>query len=105
MENEFWFAITGTSILTITYNKVKSSPSSRLGLKLDGLSKAVDKSGLHVKLKAHINQHGILPKILWPLVYAVPRFFVSHLSGFDLFPISFLLLHFCLSLLFFGLPS
>ncbi|XP_031418446.1 uncharacterized protein LOC105897391 [Clupea harengus] len=40
---------------------------------LDGWLKSVDKSGLPGKFKAWVYQHGILPRILWPLlVYAVP---------------------------------
>ncbi len=34
---------------------------------------AIDKSGLPGKFKAWIYQHGVLPRILWPLlVYEVP---------------------------------
>ncbi|KAJ3605309.1 hypothetical protein NHX12_027358 [Muraenolepis orangiensis] len=40
---------------------------------LDGWLKSVDNSGLPGKFKAWVYQHGILPRILWPLlVYAVP---------------------------------
>ncbi|VDI54010.1 Hypothetical predicted protein [Mytilus galloprovincialis] len=40
---------------------------------LDDWLKAVDKSGLPGKYKAWIYQHGILPRLLWPLlVYDVP---------------------------------
>jgi len=41
----------------------------------------VDKSGLPGKFKAWIYQHGILPRILWPLlVYEVP---ISTVEGFE----------------------
>ncbi|KAL7849539.1 hypothetical protein SRHO_G00211620 [Serrasalmus rhombeus] len=40
---------------------------------LDGWLKSVDKSGLPGKFKAWVYQHGVLPRILWPiLVYAIP---------------------------------
>ncbi|KAL4001244.1 hypothetical protein ACER0C_006543 [Sarotherodon galilaeus] len=43
---------------------------------------AVDKSGLPGKFKAWIYQHGILPRILWPLlVYEVP---ISTVEGFKM---------------------
>lgn len=39
---------------------------------LDGWFRTVDKSGLPGKFKAQVNQHGILPRILWPLlIYSV----------------------------------
>ncbi|XP_073716891.1 uncharacterized protein [Misgurnus anguillicaudatus] len=42
---------------------------------------AVDKSGLPGKFKAWIYQHGILPRLLWPLlIYEVP---VSLVEGFE----------------------
>jgi len=41
----------------------------------------VDKSGLPGKFKAWIYQHGILPRIIWPLmVYEVP---ISTVKGFE----------------------
>ena len=40
---------------------------------LDDWLKSMDKSGLPGKFKAWVYRHGILPRILWPLlVYAVP---------------------------------
>ncbi len=43
--------------------------------------RAVDRSGLHGKFKAWIYQHGILPRILWPLlVYEVP---ISIVEGLE----------------------
>ncbi|KAL4008469.1 hypothetical protein ACER0C_002321 [Sarotherodon galilaeus] len=43
---------------------------------------SVDKSGLPGKFKAWIYQHGILPRILWPLlVYEVP---ISTVEGFEM---------------------
>ncbi|XP_053176235.1 uncharacterized protein LOC128359949 [Scomber japonicus] len=48
---------------------------------LDGWLKAVDKSGLPGKFKAWVYQHGILPRILWPLlVYEFP---MSTVEGFE----------------------
>ncbi|CAJ1076455.1 uncharacterized protein LOC119791846 [Xyrichtys novacula] len=42
---------------------------------------AVDKSGLPGKFKAWVYQHGILPRILWPLlVYEVP---ISTIESFE----------------------
>ena len=42
----------------------------------------VDKFGLPGKFKAWIYQHGMLPRILWPLlVYDVP---ISTVEGFEM---------------------
>ena len=48
---------------------------------LDGRLKFLDKSGLPRKFKAWVCQHGILPRILWPLlIYAVPISIVKTLE-------------------------
>ncbi|XP_062283087.1 uncharacterized protein LOC133987658 [Scomber scombrus] len=85
VEDKFRFTITGTAIPTITQKPVKSlgkvydcslrdtTSIQSTCTELDGWLKTVDKSGLPGKFKAWVYQHGILPRILWPLlVYAVP---------------------------------
>ncbi|XP_030004234.1 uncharacterized protein LOC115429122 [Sphaeramia orbicularis] len=85
VEDKFRFYIAGTAIPTITEKPIKtlgkvfdSSLKDRASIQstcseLDGWLKSVDKSGLPGKFKAWVYQHGILPRILWPLlVYAVP---------------------------------
>ncbi|XP_028310814.1 uncharacterized protein LOC114468234 [Gouania willdenowi] len=85
VKDKFRFNITGTAIPTITEKPVKSlgkvfdsslrdTTSIQLTCTaLDGWLKSVGKSGLPGKFKAWVYQHGILPRILWPLlVYAVP---------------------------------
>ncbi|XP_063056078.1 uncharacterized protein LOC134450153 [Engraulis encrasicolus] len=85
VEDKFRFNITGTAIPTITEKPVKSlgkvfdsslkdaTSIQTTCAELEGWLKAVDKSGLPGKFKAWVYQHGILPRILWPLlVYAVP---------------------------------
>ncbi|XP_060938981.1 uncharacterized protein LOC133018922 [Limanda limanda] len=85
VEDKFRFNITGTAIPTITEKPVKSlgkvfdcslrdtTSIQSTCTELDGWLKSVDKSGLPGKFKAWVYQHGILPRILWPLlVYAVP---------------------------------
>ncbi|CAJ1075238.1 LOW QUALITY PROTEIN: uncharacterized protein LOC109089580 [Xyrichtys novacula] len=48
---------------------------------LDTWLSAVDKSGLPGKFKAWIYQHGILPRLLWPmLIYEVP---ITTVEGFE----------------------
>ncbi|XP_062387675.1 uncharacterized protein LOC134076569 [Sardina pilchardus] len=83
--DRFRFSVGGTPIPSVTEKPVKSlgkmfdstlkdtaalqATSSELGTWLS----AVDKSGLPGKFKAWIYQHGILPRLLWPLlVYEVP---------------------------------
>lgn len=83
--DHFRFALGGTKIPTVTEKPVKS-----LGKVFDSSLKdaaavqqtksdltawliAIDKSGLPGKFKAWMYQHGVLPRILWPLlVYEVP---------------------------------
>ncbi|KAK0134264.1 Zinc finger BED domain-containing protein 4 [Merluccius polli] len=85
VEDKFRFHISGTAIPTITEKPVKSlgkvfdcslrdtTSIQSTCTELDGWLKSVDKSGLPGKFKAWVYQHGILPRILWPLlVYAVP---------------------------------
>ncbi|KAK0151167.1 hypothetical protein N1851_007647 [Merluccius polli] len=80
-----WRTSSGTAIPTITEKPVKSlgkvfdcslrdtTSIQSTCTELDGWLKSVDKSGLPGKFKAWVYQHGILPRILWPLlVYAVP---------------------------------
>lgn len=48
---------------------------------LEGWMKAVDRSSLPGCFKAWVYQHGILPRILWPLlIYEVPKIVVE---GFE----------------------
>ncbi|XP_063054019.1 uncharacterized protein LOC134448252 [Engraulis encrasicolus] len=85
VEDKFRFNIAGTPIPSITEKPVKSlgkvfdsSLKDKTSIQtacaeLDGWLKSVDKSGLPGKYKAWVYQHGILPRILWPLlVYAIP---------------------------------
>ena len=83
--DNFHFTLRGTRIPTVTEKPVKS-----LGKIFDSSLKdaaavqqaksdlstwltAIDKSGLPGKFKAWMYQHGVLPRILWPLlVYEVP---------------------------------
>ncbi len=51
------------------------------GADLEGWLRTVDKSGLPGRFKAWVYQHGILPRILWPLlIYEVPMTIVE---GFE----------------------
>ncbi|KAJ3601767.1 hypothetical protein NHX12_032733 [Muraenolepis orangiensis] len=83
--DKFRFNIADTAIPSISEKPVKSlgkvfdcslrdtTSIQSTCTELDGWLKSVDKSGLPGKLKAWVYQHGILPRILWPLlVYAVP---------------------------------
>ncbi|XP_061925310.1 uncharacterized protein LOC133664585 [Entelurus aequoreus] len=85
VEDKFRFNITGTAIPTISEKPVKSlgkvfdcslrdtTSIQSTCAELDGWLKSVDKSGLPGKFKAWIYQHGILPRILWPLlIYSFP---------------------------------
>ncbi|XP_061093280.1 uncharacterized protein LOC133125737 [Conger conger] len=85
VEDKVQFNISGKAIPTITEKPVKSlgkifdsslrdtSSIQSTCTELDGWLKTVDKSGLPGKFKAWVYQHGILPRILWPLlVYAFP---------------------------------
>ncbi|KAJ3592260.1 hypothetical protein NHX12_007388 [Muraenolepis orangiensis] len=78
--DKFRFYIADTAIPSISEKPVKSlgkvfdtTSIQSTCSELDGWLKSVDKSGLPGKFKAWVYQHGILPRILWPLlVYAVP---------------------------------
>ncbi|KAJ3589962.1 hypothetical protein NHX12_007919 [Muraenolepis orangiensis] len=83
--DKFRFNIADTAIQSISEKPVKSlgkvfdcslrdtTSIQSTCTELDGWLKSVDKSGLPGKFKAWVYQHGILPRILWPLlVYAVP---------------------------------
>ncbi|KAK7916460.1 hypothetical protein WMY93_012221 [Mugilogobius chulae] len=85
VDNKCQFSIAGTTIPTITEKPVKSlgkvfdsslkdTESIKATIEsLDIWLKAVDRSGLPGKFKAWIYQHGVLPRILWPLlIYEVP---------------------------------
>ncbi|XP_075904972.1 uncharacterized protein LOC142903304 [Nelusetta ayraudi] len=83
--DRFRFFVNGSAIPSITEKPVKSlgktfdcslrdSVSIQITIKeLETWLAAVDKSGLPGKFKAWIYQHGVLPRVLWPLlVYKVP---------------------------------
>ncbi|XP_053332775.1 uncharacterized protein LOC128506382 [Clarias gariepinus] len=85
VDDKFRFYIKGIAIPTISEKPVKSlgkvfdsslkdsSSIQSTCAELDGWLKSVDKSGLPGKFKAWVYQHGILPRILWPLlIYSVP---------------------------------
>ncbi|KAK0148843.1 hypothetical protein N1851_010754 [Merluccius polli] len=90
--NKFHFTLSGTQIPSITEKPVKSlgkvfdcslkdtAAIHATNLELEAWLATVDKSGLP-KFKAWIYQHGILPRILWPLlIYEVP---ISTIEGFE----------------------
>lgn len=83
--DRFRFNIDGSMIPSISEKPVKSlgkvfdsslkdaSSIQATCQELDSWLRAVDRSGLPGKFKAWIYQHGIVPRILWPLlVYEVP---------------------------------
>ncbi|KAK7880264.1 hypothetical protein WMY93_030631 [Mugilogobius chulae] len=85
VDSKFQFSIAGTAIPTISEKPVQSlgkvfdsslkdTESIKVTIaSLDTWLKAVDRSGLPGKFKAWIYQHGVLPRILWPLlIYEVP---------------------------------
>lgn len=91
--DRFQFSLAGTKIPSITEKPVKSlGKMFNCSLKdaasiratneqLEGWLTTVDKSGLPGKFKAWVYQHGILPRILWPLlVYDFP---ISTVEGFE----------------------
>lgn len=91
MQDKFRFCIAGTTIPTITEKPVKIlgkvfNSSLRDSFQstcteLNGWLKSEDKSVLSGKYKAWDYQHGILPRILWPLlIYAVPIYTVETLE-------------------------
>lgn len=85
VDDNFRFSVAGEKILTIKEKSVKSlgkvfdstlrdsSSIQSTCTELDRWLKTVDRSGLPGKFKAWLYQHGILPRILWPLlIYEVP---------------------------------
>lgn len=91
--DRFRFALGGTPIPTVTEKPVKSlgkvfnsslrDSDALLQAKADLTSwlTAIDKSGLPGKFKTCIYQHGVLPRLLWPLlVYEVPMSTVEMLE-------------------------
>ncbi|XP_067284127.1 uncharacterized protein [Pseudorasbora parva] len=93
VSNKFSFTLGKTQIPSITDKPVKSlgkvfdcslkdtAAIHATNIELEGWLAAVDKSGLPGKFKAWIYQHGILPRILWPLlIYEVP---ISTIEGFE----------------------
>ncbi|XP_061733213.1 uncharacterized protein LOC133536595 [Nerophis ophidion] len=91
---KFCFSLGTTKIPSLTEEPVKSlgkvfncslrdAVSTRsTNQDLETWLTVVDKSGLPGKFKAWIYQHGILPRILWPLmVYEVP---ISTVEGFEM---------------------
>ncbi|KAJ3614940.1 hypothetical protein NHX12_018509 [Muraenolepis orangiensis] len=94
--DKFRFNIADTAIPSISEKPVKSlgkmfdcslrdtTSIQSTCTELDGWLKSVDKSGLPGKFKAWVYQHGILPRILWPLlVYVVPISTVETLERRD----------------------
>ncbi|TWW81809.1 hypothetical protein D4764_01G0016240 [Takifugu flavidus] len=91
--NRFRFALGGTPIPTVMEKPVKSlgkvfnsslrDSDALLQAKADLRSwlTAIDKSGLPGKFKTWIYQHGVLPRLLWPLlVYELPMSTVEMLE-------------------------
>ena len=85
VEEKIRFAIEGKPIPTITEKPVKSlgkvfdctlkdtTSIQSTCRELESWLKAIERSGLPGKFKAWIYQHGVLPRILWPLlVYSFP---------------------------------
>lgn len=91
--DKFRFSISGTPITTIYEKPIKSlgkffdgSLRDSVSIKntceeLEGWLKDFDKTGLPGKFKVWIYQHGILPRILWPLLlYEFPITTISELE-------------------------
>ncbi|XP_024141063.1 uncharacterized protein LOC112154399 [Oryzias melastigma] len=91
--DNFRFTIGGTPIPTVTENPVKSlgkvfNSSLRDTIALQQTREdlttwlvAIDKSGLPGKFKTWMYQHGVLPRLLWPLlIYEVPMSTVETLE-------------------------
>ncbi|KAI7802934.1 polyprotein, partial [Triplophysa rosa] len=75
--DKFCFSLGGTQIPWVTEKPNKEPQIGSWGAWLT----AVDKSGLPGKFKAWIYQHGVLPRILWPLlVYEFP---ITTVEGFE----------------------
>lgn len=91
--DRFRFSIGGALIPTVSEKPVKSlgkvfnsslkdsASIQETCQELESYLRAVNHSGLPGKFKAWIYQHGILPKVLWPLlVYEVPMSIVEGLE-------------------------
>ncbi|XP_076844394.1 uncharacterized protein LOC143489330 [Brachyhypopomus gauderio] len=91
--DRYRFAIGGTPIPTVTEKPVKSlgkvfnssmrdfEALQQTKAELTSWLTAIDKSGLPGKFKAWMYQHGVLPRLLWPLlVYEVPMSMVEMLE-------------------------
>ena len=85
VQDRFRFKVNGEFIPTVTQQPVKSlgkwfrgslndrESVAEMRLQTDEWMRTVDRSGLPGKYKAWIYQHGVLPRLLWPLlVYDVP---------------------------------
>ncbi|GAA6088928.1 uncharacterized protein LOC109140547, partial [Tachysurus ichikawai] len=90
---KFRFTISGTQIPTLSEKTVKSMGKTfdrslrdttsirNTSEELERWLKMVDKTGLPGKFKAWVYQHGILPRILWPLLlYEFPITTISELE-------------------------
>ncbi|KAJ8011883.1 hypothetical protein DPEC_G00062910 [Dallia pectoralis] len=81
VDDNFQFSVAGATIPTVTEKPVKSlgkvfdstlrDPESIRSTctELDKWLNSVDRSGLPGKFKGWLYQHGILPRILWPLLF------------------------------------
>ena len=91
--DKFHFSLDGTQISSISEKPIKSlgktldhtlkdaASIKATNRELEAWLSAVDKSGLPGKFKAWIYQHGILPRMLWPLlVYEFP---ITAVEGFE----------------------
>ena len=93
VDNKHRFTVEGKTIPTLTEKPVKSlgktfnsslkdtSSVHQLRIELRKWLDAIDKTGLPGKYKAWIYQHGVLPRLLWPLlIYEVPLAAVESLE-------------------------
>lgn len=93
VDDKFRFNIAGTPIPSITEKPVKSlgkmfdstlrdtTSIKSTCAEWDSWLKAVERSGLPGKFKAWLYPHGILPRVLWPLlIYEVPLSTVESLE-------------------------
>ncbi|KAI8506911.1 hypothetical protein Bbelb_153500 [Branchiostoma belcheri] len=91
--DRFRFTLGGTQIPTVSEKPVKSlgkvfysslkdtASVQQIRTELESWLKEIDKTGLPGRFKAWMCQHGVLPRILWPLlVYEVPMTAVEQLE-------------------------